>query len=436
MDVVDPPLRDQRHVKRYQQLVRSHMHQGQATSSGPSTRDRPAGFAASQAAWRFFNNGRVDPVALAEPLRSAGIEASQHETMPLLLVHDWSHLSFGSHKGKPDLLQRSHGNDVGYDLATALLVSGDDGSPLAPMQMHLAAGDGLHSSSDDPPGRDTPPIDQVQPTMDRSSQWGLERPLVHVIDREGDSVGHYRQWDEAHHGFLVRGDDRSVPWGDEQWHLSEIVPQISEQNGFRERGEVTYQDQIAWQYVAETPVTLNRPAKHRNAGQQQAVPGGALPLRLVISQVRDAQDNELATWLLLTNVPADHAGAETIALWYDWRWQIESFFKLLKSHGHQIEHWQQQSAEAIFRRLLVAAMACVCVWDLPRRTDEAADRLKAVLIQRSGRQTKRQQPVTAPALLSGLFVLLPMLELLQQENGELSRIQNLAEQALPLLSPE
>lgn len=436
MDVVNPPLRDQRLAKRYQRLVQAHMHQGQATSSGPSSRDGPAGFAATQAAWRFFNNGRVEAVALAEPLRSAGAEASRHETVPLLLVHDWSHLSFGSHQGKSDLLQRSHGKDVGYDLATALLVSGEDGSPLAPMQMHLAAADGLHSSSDDPPTVDTPPIDQVQPTMDHSSQWGLERPLVHVIDREGDSVGHYRQWDEANHWFLVRGDDRRVQWGDEQWLLSEIVPPISGQNGFRQRGEVTYHDQTAWQYVAETTVTLNRPAKHRHDGKQREVTGRALPLRLVISQVRDAQDKVLASWMLLTNVPADHASAETIARWYYWRWQIESFFKLLKSHGHQIEHWQQQSAEAIFRRLLVAAMACVCVWDLQRRTDDVAEGLKHVLVQLSGRQTKRSQPVTAPALLSGLFVLLPMLELLQQENGDLSRIQNLAEQALPLLSPE
>jgi hypothetical protein len=29
-----------------------------------------------------------------------------------------------------------------------------------------------------------------------------------------------------------------------------------------------------------------------------------------------------------------------------------------------------------------------------------------------------------------------MLELLQQENGDLSRVQDLAEQALPVLSPE
>jgi hypothetical protein len=435
MDVINPPLRDQRHVKRYQQLVRSHMHQSQATSSGPSTRDRPAGFAASQAAWRFFNNGRVEPVALAEPLRSAGCEAARHETMPLLLVHDWSHLSFGSHASKPDLLQRSHRDDVGYDLATALLVSGEDGSPLAPMQMHLAAGNGIHSSSDDAPDVDTPPVDQVQSTMACSSQWDIDQPLVHVIDRECDSVGHFRAWDDAGHWFLVRGDDRSVQWGDAQWRLAEIVPQISGQDGFRQCGQVTYRDQAAWQYVADTTVTLHRPAKHRRNGKQQAVAGRALPLRFVISRVCNQQGEVLATWLLLTNVPADHASAETIAHWYHWRWQIESFFKLLKSHGHQIEHWQQQSAEAIFRRLLVAAMACVCVWNLQCRTDEAAEGLKHVLVQLSGRQTKRAQPVTAPSLLSGLFVLLPLLELLQQENGDLTRIQNLAAQALPLLNP-
>ena len=30
--------------------------------------------------------------------------------------------------------------------------------------------------------------------------------------------------------------------------------------------------------------------------------------------------------------------------WYYWRWKIESFFKLLKSAGQQLESWQQPSA--------------------------------------------------------------------------------------------
>ena len=46
---------------------------------------------------------------------------------------------------------------------------------------------------------------------------------------------------------------------------------------------------------------------------------------------QDVNDGEvLSRWLLLSNVPADVAASE-LALWYYWRWRIESFFKLLKS---------------------------------------------------------------------------------------------------------
>jgi hypothetical protein len=46
-----------------------------------------------------------------------------------------------------------------------------------------------------------------------------------------------------------------------------------------------------------------------------------------------------------------------IALWYYYRWRIESYFKLLKSGGQEIEHWQQESGLAILKRLLVVSMA-------------------------------------------------------------------------------
>ena len=55
-----------------------------------------------------------------------------------------------------------------------------------------------------------------------------------------------------------------------------------------------------------------------------------------------------------------------MALWYYWRWRIESYFKLLKSAGQQVEAWQQGTAEAIAKRLVVASMACVVVWRLAR----------------------------------------------------------------------
>ena len=110
--------------------------------------------------------------------------------------------------------------------------------------------------------------------------------------------------------------------------------------------------------------------------------------------------------------PFAWATTEQLARCYYWRWRIESYFKLLKSHGQQLEEWQQASGAGIARRLLIASMACVIVWQLQADTSLAAAHFKNVLVRLSGRQTKRSRPHTAPALLAGLWVLLSMLSLL------------------------
>lgn len=102
-----------------------------------------------------------------------------------------------------------------------------------------------------------------------------------------------------------------------------------------------------------------------------------------------------------------------IALWYYYRWQIESYFKLLKEAGHQLESWEQETGLAVFKRLLIAGSASALAWRLMRATDEFGQRTRDFLVRLSGRQTKRTRPVTAPALLDGLFKLFAMLETLQ-----------------------
>ncbi|MDD2725448.1 MAG: hypothetical protein PHH59_15690 [Methylovulum sp.] len=43
--------------------------------------------------------------------------------------------------------------------------------------------------------------------------------------------------------------------------------------------------------------------------------------------------------------------------------QIECFFNPVKSAGHQLEAWRQESALAVAKHLLVVSMACVTVWE-------------------------------------------------------------------------
>jgi hypothetical protein len=108
----------------------------------------------------------------------------------------------------------------------------------------------------------------------------------------------------------------------------------------------------------------------------------------------------------------------TIALWYYWRWSIESFFKLLKSAGMQVESWQQESGKAIARRLLIACMACVFVWELAETKGAPVGELRTVLVRLSGRQMKYGVEFTRSALFSGLCSLLTTFELLEHYNVE------------------
>ncbi len=111
--------------------------------------------------------------------------------------------------------------------------------------------------------------------------------------------------------------------------------------------------------------------------KQRQIAGPALTLRLIVAMVCDDEGNVLATWHLLSNAPIELLTAEQLAQCEYWRWRIESDFELLKSHGQQLEHWRQETGAAIFRRLLVATMACVTVWQLladtsPKKKRESA----------------------------------------------------------------
>ncbi|MDR1268714.1 MAG: hypothetical protein LBK82_04250 [Planctomycetaceae bacterium] len=90
-----------------------------------------------------------------------------------------------------------------------------------------------------------------------------------------------------------------------------------------------------------------------------------------------------------------------------------------------MEHWQQESAPAILKRLLVASMAVAMVWRLQRNTSPEAEELKKVLTQLSGKSRKRGRPPTAGILLSGLFVLLQILDYLDSGGDDLNQITKL-----------
>lgn len=431
MYAINLPALEPRLQARYEKLVQQHLATTDELAAGLRVLPETTGsFAAAQAAWRFFRNPRVTLAALMQPLLQHARSAIATDCQDyVLVVHDWSALGFAQHVSKTDRIPLKTKQPVGYELLTGLLLSDQDGQPLAPAYQELASADGVLSTRSERRLPRRAHLDALTHAQAHLERLALGKPLVHMVDAEGDSVGHMRRWDAKKQRFVTRGDDiRWVRWQGQECQVATILPQLQ----LRPSRPVQYHGQPAQQYVGETAVTLHRPAREHRIVKGQHVhktrKGKPLELRLVVSEVRAADGTVLAQWLLWTNVW--NVTAAVIALWYYWRWQIESYFKLLKRAGQHVEQWQQTSAKAIACRLLVAAMGCVVVWALARSQAERAPEMRQLLVRLSGRLMRRGVAFTEPALLAGLWVLLALLDTLEDYSP--AQLRQLAAPFLPL----
>jgi hypothetical protein len=423
---------------RYRQLVQQHSSPVDPLASG--LRALPNGtsaFAATQAAWRFFANPKVTLQRLVEPLQEharqvTALRQRDFLASPFVLVaHDWSWFDYNGHTSKQDRRAHSHIHAQGYELLSALAICPTNGAPIAPLNLDLDSAEGVHTSR----------AQSLQPTAE-SHQEALRSQVeyvqsldmnalcVHIVDREADTVANFRAFVQAEQLCVIRGHDNYyVVYRGRSVQLRQMPSCLT----FVYSRPVLYHGQNAQQFVAEASVTLTRPYIRVRQGKREVIPGPPVALRLVISQVRNAVGQVLACWYLYTNVP-DTVPTETIALWYYYRWRIECFHKLLKSAGWQMEDWQQESALAIAKRLAVVAMATALVWLIQYSSAPEVEPLRRELVALSGRQMKKRQPVTAPALLAGLWTLLSAIELLERYTPE--QLRNLAHHARHVMRQE
>ena len=380
-------------------LIKDHLNVAPKLAQGvKALSHHETAWANTQAAWRFFNNDNVTYPQLSLPLlQAARQELRGCATEYGLVAHDWCRNNYRKHQCKRDKTQMSHDKDIGYELFASLLISAEDGQPLAPFGLDLTTDDGVHQCREVEIQERKSHLDQLVERIAWQEQQGLDKPLVHIIDREADSASHLRQLMQSR--WLTRGKKgTTVRYNDEFVTLEKLSYRMNSEI----KGIVNIRGKEGYLFVGEEKVILQR----KSEKNLQDAP----EIRLVVSTVCDDKGNELAKWYLLSNVM--EVSAEVLATWYYWRWSVESWFKVLKGHGFQIEHWQQESGEAIFRRLIVSSMACVLTWKLYNNTSPDAQKLKTFLIKLSGRLTKRSKPVTHPALLAGLWVFMQLNEVL------------------------
>lgn len=168
-------------------------------------------FSQTQALWRFLANDNVSFEVLSEPLLEMAHSAvKSHCDEYALAVHDWSRINYNGHASKTDRLQMSHQTDIGYELQSTLLVSDRDGSPLVSPIQNLVTAQGVLSSVH----KEVMPADAHLDELTDRIQWlekqSFGKKLIHIVDREADSVRHLRQWSASGASWLIRVKEGST----------------------------------------------------------------------------------------------------------------------------------------------------------------------------------------------------------------------------------
>lgn len=386
-------------------LVESHLKTSQRLATASQGKlGTASSFATTQAAWRFYAHNKTTLSKLSEPLVAASCDSVRaYCTDYALIVHDWSVLNYWHHDSKPDR-KGFHGTACGYELQSSIVLSDNNGQPLGVLAQNLTTQKGVWSSyQGDDLQKEQAHLQELAQRVQWLEKLPIDKQQVHIVDREGDAVEWLRACPNSL--WLIRCRKTStVVFGDKSYKIQELAKQLDVAPHAR---EVRYQGKIAYQRIANCPVTITRPAQPKR--QAALIKGEPLAARLVVSRITDANGKLLAEWYLLSNAPVT---AQTLATWYYWRWQIECFFKLLKQQGLQLEDWQQESGLAIAKRLLIASQACVLVWQIQYNNTPQATEIKHFLVRLSGRQMKKNRPITPSALLEGLWLFLTLMDTL------------------------
>lgn len=378
-------------------------------------------FSQVQASWRFLNNANVSTNALFAPIfESLTIEIEKQCSKFVLAMTDWSHIDYKHHTSKQELRTEARKTGVkrGLDLQTTLAVSDTTGEPIAPIAHNLKSDTKIYSTYDE-----TIPLKMTHlEELVHRAKWikknlKTDKQIVHIVDREADSVAFMRDLVEINAFFLLRVKNSSkVYFSKENRDIkqSDLADTLSLG---KEIKSIKYKNKKVKIYVNECDIEVQRDAtkfviNEEGKRKLKKTAGDAIKARFIVERLVDENQKVVAQWLLVTNILEQSITSETLATWYYYRWKIESYFKLLKSSGFNMEEWQQKEPMALFRRLLVVSYSCLLVWKIANDNSKNGKKVREFLVLLSGRLVEKGKEFTHPSLLAGLENYIQMLDLM------------------------
>lgn len=319
-----------------------------------------------EAAYRFFNNGRVTLDRLIEPHVAATAKRAEL-VKSVVVVHDTTEFRFEGRKQRAGL-GRIAGDGQGFFGHFALVLNGEDRAPLGLGGILTYAREfrSRHKNETPPSQRDAMPpgesarwrelIDDVQRRM-------AHMVPVHVMDREADDFAVLSGLADDGVRFVVRLNAARRRRGsapdfgklavpiETMLELAPITttrevrlsPRAGKRGGVSERIHPPREGRLAKLSISAKTVELLPPERSKRPNLRVAV------IRVV--ETAPPADEAPVEWMLVTTEPIETTEQVLrIVDVYRARWTIEEYFKALKT-GCAIERRQLESLHALLAAL-------------------------------------------------------------------------------------
>ncbi len=312
----------------------------------------------TKAAYRFLDNDKVTSDKLIDPHKECTLERVSEEPV-VLCIEDTSEIDYTKKTDIVGLGPLNYETRQGFYLHPMVAVTPDRVCHgVLNYSTVIREPDSLGQDKGQRPIEEKESIRWLNGYRDVCKLSG-ERPetaWVYTADREADIYEIYAEQSslnrngEASADFLIRSQhDRLLAEGGKLWNKLESAPVLGEIS-FDMPGTEKRTGREIEQTIQVVRITLKAP--HRPEGKLPDVEVTAI----LAKEKRTPKGEDPIVWLLLTNRPVEtFEQAIEILQWYLCRWQIEIFFKILKS-GCKIEELQ---LEHITR--LEPALACYMV---------------------------------------------------------------------------
>jgi hypothetical protein len=317
------------------------------------------GWAETKAAYRFFSNEYVTPDAVLQPhfqatrARVAGAEV-------VLCIEDTSEIDYTTKTDIEGLGPLNYEARHGFYLHPMIAVTPDRLCHGLLSYQRVLREPGTLGAKPDPKR----PIEEKESIRWRNGyeqacllqEGGSQTRFVYMADREADFFELLAAAEETNEtpkaGFVIRSQhDRTLVDGKLLRATLDKAPVLG-QVSFDVPAKDNRKPRSVIQELRAKRVTLGAPGNLKDATP--------IEITAVYAVERNPpKDQDSISWLLLTSeLVTTKQDAETIVQWYLCRWQIEIFFRILKS-GCKIEELQLQHVDRIEVAL---AFYCIIAW--------------------------------------------------------------------------